>query len=153
MQIYIFDDNTSVLIERTVYYSGAHDPWQPTCPLCPVQTAVLCRNASRTEHQQQSTSTDAINSAAAADNPYMLSFTVCRKESVTDIVRARSGWLVIFCVGLLLAAAVVKGFERFLEQHVQLSLFLPLIMGHGGNAGAQSCSAVLRALALQQVRR
>lgn len=83
----------------------------------------------------------------------MLSFTVCRKESVTDIVRARSGWLVIFCVGLLLAAAVVKGFERFLEQHVQLSLFLPLIMGHGGNAGAQSCSAVLRALALQQVRR
>lgn len=50
-----------------------------------------------------------------------------------------------------MAAAVVKGFEHFLEQQVQLSLFVPLIMGHGGNAGSQSCSAVLRALALQQV--
>jgi Mg/Co/Ni transporter MgtE len=38
-----------------------------------------------------------------------------------------------------------------LEQHVQLSLFMPLIMGHGGNTGAQACSAVLRALALRQV--
>lgn len=61
-------------------------------------------------------------------------------------------WLGFFCLGLLLAAVVVSEFEDVLKNHVHLSLFLPLIMGYGGNTGAQACSAVLRALALKQVR-
>lgn len=34
------------------------------------------------------------------------------------IARSRTGWLVAFCVGLLLAAVVVEQFEDVLEHHV-----------------------------------
>jgi Mg/Co/Ni transporter MgtE len=42
-------------------------------------------------------------------------------------------------------------FDDLISAHVQLSFFVPLIMGHGGNAGAQTTCAVIRALALNQV--
>jgi len=42
-------------------------------------------------------------------------------------------------------------FDDLIAQHVELSFFVPLIMGHGGNAGAQTTCAVVRALALKQV--
>lgn len=73
------------------------------------------------------------------------------RESIVDIARTRTGWLVAFCVGLLLAALVVEQFEDVLEQHVELSFFVPLIMGHGGNTGSQSVTTVIRALALKQI--
>ena len=68
-----------------------------------------------------------------------------------DLARSRTGWLVAFCIGLLLAALVVEQFEDVLEGHVELSFFVPLIMGHGGNTGSQSVTTVIRALALKQV--
>lgn len=74
-----------------------------------------------------------------------------RQETVIELVRSRAGWLVFFCVGLLFAAFVVEEFEDLLEKNVQLSFFVPLIMGHGGNTGSQSVTTVIRALALQQV--
>ncbi|KAG1658571.1 hypothetical protein FOA52_005575 [Chlamydomonas sp. UWO 241] len=67
-----------------------------------------------------------------------------------DIVRTRTGWLALFGVGLVLAAGVVEEFDDLISAHVQLSFFVPLIMGHGGNAGAQTTCAVIRALALKQ---
>eukprot|EP00882_Tetradesmus_deserticola_P002963 GHRQ01003147.1.p1 GENE.GHRQ01003147.1~~GHRQ01003147.1.p1 ORF type:complete len:229 (+),score=58.55 GHRQ01003147.1:158-844(+) len=73
------------------------------------------------------------------------------REGIFDIARGRTGWLVIFCIGLLLAAVVVEQFEDVLEHHVELSFFVPLIMGHGGNTGSQSVTTVIRALALKQV--
>lgn len=45
------------------------------------------------------------------------------------MVRQRSGWLAIFFVGLLLAAVVIEHFEAMLRQHVELSFFLPLLIG------------------------
>lgn len=42
----------------------------------------------------------------------------CRRESILGIARSRTGWLVAFCVGLLLAAVVVEQFEDVLEHHV-----------------------------------
>lgn len=73
------------------------------------------------------------------------------RESILDIARSRTGWLVAFCIGLLLAALVVEQFEDVLEKHVELSFFVPLIMGHGGNTGSQSVTTVIRALALKQI--
>ncbi|GBF91501.1 magnesium transporter [Raphidocelis subcapitata] len=73
------------------------------------------------------------------------------RETILDIARSRTGWLVAFCIGLLLAALVVEQFEDVLEHHVELSFFVPLIMGHGGNTGSQSVTTVIRALALKQV--
>ncbi len=54
----------------------------------------------------------------------------------------------VFCIGLLLAALVVEQFEDVLEHHVELSFFVPLIMGHGGNTGSQAVTTVIRCVAI-----
>jgi Mg/Co/Ni transporter MgtE len=37
-------------------------------------------------------------------------------ETMFEVMRARTGWLIIFCVGLLLAALIVEEFEDVLEE-------------------------------------
>lgn len=74
------------------------------------------------------------------------------QETFVDLVKARWPWLVFFCLGLLAAGVVVEEFENVLEKHVELSFFVPLILGHGGNTGSQTISTVLRALALKQIK-
>jgi hypothetical protein len=76
----------------------------------------------------------------------------CRRETVVDLVRARWGWLLVFFAGLMLAAVVVEAFESILKQHVELSYFVPLLIGHGGNTGSQSNATIIRALALGHLR-
>ena len=41
--------------------------------------------------------------------------------------------------------------RQVLRKEVELSYFVPLLIGHGGNTGSQSVSTVIRALALGQV--
>jgi cation transporter-like permease len=101
-------------------------------------------------------SVDGIDGAApdnmvGADPLLAPTFADYGKQSIFEIARSRTGWLVAFCAGLLLAALVVEQFEDVLERHVELSFFVPLIMGHGGNTGSQSVTTVIRALALRQV--
>lgn len=43
-----------------------------------------------------------------------------------------------------LARAVIESYEELIESRVQLSFFLPLIIGHGGNQGSQVVSALIR---------
>jgi cation transporter-like permease len=70
--------------------------------------------------------------------------TAASRESILGIARSRTGWLIAFCIGLLVAALVVEQFEDVLERHVELSFFVPLIMGHGGNTGSQAVTTVIR---------
>lgn len=73
------------------------------------------------------------------------------RQSIFSMVARRGPWLAIFCVGLILAAGVVEEFDDLIAKHVELSFFVPLIMGHGGNTGSQTTCACIRALALKQV--
>jgi len=66
------------------------------------------------------------------------------EASFYDIIRERSGWLLFFFGGLLAAAFVVEIFEAVLKEHVELSYFVPLLIGHGGNTGAQSNATIIR---------
>eukprot|EP00898_Chlorokybus_atmophyticus_P004756 jgi/Chlat1/5281/Chrsp35S05239 len=74
-----------------------------------------------------------------------------RTEGYFTTLRLRGGWLCIFFVGLVLTAAVVETFEASLHAHVELSDFMPLLVGHGGNTGSQAAAAVIRAMAMGQV--
>jgi magnesium transporter len=57
---------------------------------------------------------------------------------------------------LILAATltvnVLDHFESTLEAVVTLALFIPLLIGTGGNAGAQAATTVVRAMAVGDVR-
>ncbi|MGW9404021.1 magnesium transporter [Arthrobacter sp. NPDC055585] len=71
---------------------------------------------------------------------------------VRSIVRARVVWLLVLAVGATLTVKVMGTFEATLAEQVVLSLFIPLLIGTGGNTGNQAATTITRALALGDVR-
>lgn len=57
-------------------------------------------------------------------------------------------WLLVLAIGATLTVQVLKSFEATLSQMVVLSVFIPLLIGTGGNTGNQAATMVTRALAL-----
>lgn len=68
------------------------------------------------------------------------------------IVRSRIVWLLVLAVGATLTVQVLSHFEATIAQVTILSLFVPLLIGTGGNTGNQAATTVTRALALNDVR-
>lgn len=68
------------------------------------------------------------------------------------VVRSRITWLILLFVAETLTGTVLRAFEDELAKVVALSFFVPLIIGTGGNAGSQTVSTIIRALALGEVR-
>ncbi|MEO9248518.1 magnesium transporter [Citricoccus nitrophenolicus] len=71
---------------------------------------------------------------------------------VRRLVRSRIVWLLVLAVGATLTVQVLEVFESTLEEMVVLSVFVPLLIGTGGNTGNQAATTVTRALALGDVR-
>lgn len=72
--------------------------------------------------------------------------------SVLSLVRSRVAWLFVLIVAATLTVNVLDYFEESLEQVVALALFVPLLIGTGGNVGAQAASTMIRAVAVDDVR-
>lgn len=80
----------------------------------------------------------------ALDKPYF-------DNPIFRVVRKRIGWLLLLFVAGTLTSAVLHRFEAELAAVVALSFFIPLLIGTGGNAGAQTVMTVIRSLALGEV--
>ena len=72
--------------------------------------------------------------------------------SILQIARSRVVWLLVLIVAATLTVNVLSAFEATLNQVVTLALFIPLVIGTGGNTGAQAATTVTRALAVGEVR-
>ena len=83
--------------------------------------------------------------AGALDRPYF-------GNPVLTVVRKRLGWLLLLFVGGTLTSTVIKHYSGEIEDAVALSFFIPLLIGTGGNAGAQTVMTVVRSLALGEIR-
>lgn len=70
---------------------------------------------------------------------------------VTSLVRSRVVWLLVLAIGATLTVQVLEVFEATLSKVVTLALFVPLLIGTGGNTGNQAATTVTRALALGDV--
>src|SRR5471032_1149872 len=68
------------------------------------------------------------------------------------MVKKRASWLVILFLGEMLTATALKYYEGEMEKAIVLSLFLPLVVSSGGNAGSQAATLVIRALALGEFK-
>ena len=86
-----------------------------------------------------------IGGTEALDAPYL-------DIALGKMLRKRAGWLTILFVGEMLTANAMQFFEGEIAKAVVLSLFLPLIISSGGNAGSQASTLVIRAMALSEVR-
>lgn len=73
---------------------------------------------------------------------------VAEGRTVGTGVRARGPWLVATFVGGLVAALVVRPFLPLLATHLELVLFLPLILALCGIAGTQSATIVVSAMSI-----
>ncbi len=76
------------------------------------------------------------------DTPYL-------KTDVLSIWKSRIPWLLILMLSSTLSSAILTGFESALP--AVLVLFIPMIMGTGGNSGGQSSVTVTRSISLAEV--
>jgi magnesium transporter len=86
-----------------------------------------------------------LGGSEALDEPYT---TI----ALSRMIRKRASWLVILFLGEMLTATALKYYEGELEKAIVLSLFLPLVVSSGGNAGSQAATLVIRALALGEFK-
>ncbi len=72
-------------------------------------------------------------------------------SSVWEVIKKRSGWLMILFVGESFTATAMSFFEDQIAKAVVLALFVPLIISSGGNTGSQASTLIIRSLALGEV--
>jgi len=80
----------------------------------------------------------------ALDRPYF-------DNPILRVVRKRIGWLLFLFVAGTLTSKVLHSFEDELATVVALTFFVPLLIGTGGNAGAQTVMTVIRSLSLGEI--
>ena len=66
-------------------------------------------------------------------------------------LKKRLVWLNINLVTAFMAAAVVALFEGIIAKITILAVFLPVVAGQGGNAGAQSLAVVMRGIVMREI--
>lgn len=77
---------------------------------------------------------------------------VAGDETIFDppgkVVRRRLFWLLVNLPTAVLAATVVSVFEPAIQAVAVLAVFMPIVAGMGGNAGIQTFTVIVRAIAL-----
>lgn len=66
-------------------------------------------------------------------------------------LRTRLPWLYVNLATAFLAASVVSMFEGVIAKITVLAVYLPVVAGQGGNAGAQSLAIVMRGLVMREI--
>lgn len=76
-------------------------------------------------------------------------------ESIGDTVAAtaksRVPWLIVNLGTAVLASFVIKAFDATIEQMVALAVLMPVVASIGGNAGTQTMTVTVRALATNKL--
>lgn len=72
-------------------------------------------------------------------------------SSVLNISRSRVWWLTVNLVTAFLASGVISLFEATIEKIVALAVLMPIVASMGGNAGTQTLTVVVRALATREL--
>ncbi|MCP9887018.1 magnesium transporter [Cyanobium sp. ATX 6A2] len=73
------------------------------------------------------------------------------RSSLFAVARRRVVWLLVLLVANSGTSAVIASQQGVLERLVVLAAFIPLLIGTGGNVGAQSSTVVIRGLSTQRI--
>ncbi|MBB3453084.1 magnesium transporter [Rhizobium sp. BK313] len=68
-------------------------------------------------------------------------------DNVTSTVRSRFVWLAINLITAILASSIINVFDGAIEKMVALAVLMPIVASMGGNAGTQTMTVTVRALA------
>ncbi|HKB00242.1 MAG TPA: magnesium transporter [Methyloceanibacter sp.] len=72
-------------------------------------------------------------------------------DSVWRTASHRFAWLLANLITAILASFVISLFEATIEQMVALAVLMPIVASMGGNAGTQTMTVAVRALATQDI--
>ena len=72
-------------------------------------------------------------------------------DSILSTVRSRFSWLLINLGTAILASGVISLFDATIEQMVALAVLMPIVASMGGNAGTQTMTVTVRALATRDI--
>jgi len=72
-------------------------------------------------------------------------------DSVVETVRRRLPWLAANLVTAILASLVIALFEDTIAKYVALAILMPIVASMGGNAGTQSLTVAVRAIATKDL--
>ena len=72
-------------------------------------------------------------------------------EAVIDTGRSRFSWLFLNLLTAIVASAVIGLFEGTIQQIVILAVLMPIAASMGGNAGTQTMTVAVRAIAMKEL--
>ncbi|MEM7651686.1 MAG: magnesium transporter [Pseudomonadota bacterium] len=72
-------------------------------------------------------------------------------DTVMETTKSRFPWLALNLVTAVAASAVIAVFEGTIEQIVALAILMPIVASMGGNAGTQTLTVAVRALAMKEL--
>ncbi len=98
---------------------------------------------------------DVLENEASKDISIMAAVTPTErpylKTGVFTIFRSRIPWLLLLMLSATFTGIIITAFESALSSLVILTAFIPMLMGTGGNAGAQVSVTVTRAISLGEL--
>jgi len=80
-----------------------------------------------------------------SEKPYL-------KTNVFELAKHRIMWLLILMISATFTGGIMKVYEDVLSSMIVLSVFIPMLMDTGGNAGSQSATLIIRGLALGEIQ-
>ena len=72
-------------------------------------------------------------------------------DAVIDTTRLRFSWLFLNLLTAILASIVIGFFQGSIEKVVALAVLMPIVASMGGNAGTQTLTVAVRALAIKEL--
>ncbi len=72
-------------------------------------------------------------------------------EAVADTIKSRLSWLCLNLLTAILASVVIGFFQAEIEKVVALAVLMPIVASMGGNAGTQTLTVSVRALAMKEL--
>lgn len=72
-------------------------------------------------------------------------------DDVMEVTRSRFSWLFLNLFTAVLASFFIGFFEASLQKVVALAVLMPIVASMGGNAGTQTLTVAVRALAMQEL--
>jgi magnesium transporter len=74
-------------------------------------------------------------------------------ENFVEVTKSRFLWLFVNLGTAVLASAVIGLFDATIEQMVALAILMPIVASMGGNAGTQTMTVAVRAIATKELSR
>ena len=85
-----------------------------------------------------------MNAIVPGDKPYM-------KTGTVELWKSRIPWLMLLMISSTFTGQIIASFEDALSACVVLTVFIPMLMGTGGNAGGQASATIIRGLSVNDI--